>query len=53
MRHAVFILFGNIVPLLALAGALKLATDGRDGWGWFLFVAVISTTSIHYKDDSK
>jgi hypothetical protein len=31
----------NTLAALALAGAAIVAALGHDGWGWFLFVAVL------------
>jgi hypothetical protein len=37
---------------LAIAAAVYLADQGKDGWGWFIFVAVfIGSGSINYKKD--
>ena len=31
----------SIATLAAIAGAVYLASVGKDGWGWLIFLAVI------------
>lgn len=31
----------QIPSMLAIAGAVYLAAQGKDGWGWLLFIAVV------------
>ncbi len=35
-------LFANLFSLLCVIAAACLAAAGADGWGWFLFVGVIT-----------
>lgn len=35
------VIFSNIAAAVAIGGAAFLAYSGTDGWGWFLFVAVL------------
>ena len=34
-------LISNLAALAAVCGAIYLAFLGKDGWGWFLFAAVL------------
>lgn len=31
-----------LAPTVCAAGAALLAYEGKDGWGWFLFAAVLT-----------
>ena len=44
----------TIATIAAIIAALLLAQDGKDGWGWFIFLAVIlgSFSLIEKKHDS-
>lgn len=33
--------FQNILACLCILGAIVLGANGQDGWGWFLFAAVV------------
>jgi hypothetical protein len=45
-------LFRCIVTGLAVAGAIYLASEGKEGWGWMVFLAIcISPGSIKYDED--
>lgn len=32
----------SAVPILCVMGAIIVAATGRDGWGWFLLVALLT-----------
>lgn len=55
MKLTALFLVANLASILCAAAAALLAYSGRDGWGWFLLVAVLMTTSsIKYgKHDDK
>lgn len=36
----------NLVPIAFIACAALLALNGLDGWGWCLFLALITTHSF-------
>lgn len=38
---AVAVIGKSIATLAAIAGAVYLANAGKDGWGWFIFLAVV------------
>jgi hypothetical protein len=39
--------------LAAIAGAIHLADQGKDGWGWMIFLAImIGSFSITYRKDT-
>jgi len=42
------VLFGNVAALLAIGIAGYLAFCGKDGWGWFLFVGVLTIQSFEF-----
>ena len=35
----------NIVPIICVIAAAYIVSIGANGWGWFLFVGAITTTS--------
>lgn len=35
------IVFRLIVAAIFAGGAIYLAIDGKDGWGWFVFAALV------------
>ncbi len=41
----------NLVSLCCVVGAAVVASNGRDGWGWFLFVGAICASSSILKED--
>lgn len=50
MKFIALIIASNIASILAVWCAWQLASDGKDGWGWFLIVALCATTTIRVKD---
>jgi hypothetical protein len=32
----------NIVPIIATIGAIIVAASGHDGWGWLIFLALMT-----------
>lgn len=53
MKDILIILATNISAMLATAFAGLLAYEGKDGWGWFLFVAILLTARFTYKQSEK
>ena len=53
--HTAFVLtiaFKCAVSIAAIAGAVYLASQGHNGWGWLLLVAVLAMPgSIRTNDD--
>lgn len=43
----------NLVALCCVGVAAYLAVNDKEGWGWFLFVAVIAAGSVTFKTTSK
>lgn len=39
-----------VIPLVCVIGAIYLIIQGKDGWGWLLFVAVLFGAGVSYKD---
>lgn len=50
MKWASIWLIASAGCLLCLGVAGWLAIDGKDGWGWFLFVGLLLTPSIERKE---
>lgn len=40
----------NVISLACVGGAIALAVNGRDGWGWFLLVAVLAANTLKIRD---
>ena len=43
----------NLVALARVGGAIFLASNHQDGWGWFLFVGLLCAGSINFRKDDK
>lgn len=41
-----------VATVIVIAFACILAYQGKDGWGWFLFVAVLMGSGISVKEKS-
>lgn len=41
----------SIATLAAIAGAVYLASVGKDGWGWLIFLAIV-LCSFSLKDNA-
>lgn len=52
MRHIFIAALAFAPPIVLSGGAFYLAANGIDGWGWFLFVAVIIGGTFSYKEKS-
>ncbi|EEJ5470881.1 hypothetical protein AU693_003914 [Salmonella enterica subsp. diarizonae] len=46
MKTIVMLALGFSTPIICAIFAGILAFNGKDGWGWFLFVAVLIMCSI-------
>ena len=44
MNPALMMLLSNAVSIASVITAGILAAEGKEGWGWFLFIAVICYT---------
>lgn len=42
-------LVANLASIFCALAALFLAYHGRDGWGWFLFIAVLCHAGVEFK----
>jgi hypothetical protein len=42
MKNALFVLIISLPSITCAVGAILLALNGIAGWGWFLFIALIS-----------
>ena len=52
MRHTVIAALAFTPAIILCAGAVYLAANGIDGWGWRLFVAVVFGGSYSFKEKS-
>lgn len=50
MKDIAFTLITKLPTLCAIIAAAWLAFNGKEGWGWFLFVAVLVTSSVRLDD---
>lgn len=46
-------IFFFILILTSIVAAAIICIEGRPGWGWFLFVAVLMTDNFSYSEKSK
>ena len=45
--YAIYIVMASLSTMAAIAGATFLAYEGKDGWGWLIFLALcIGSMSI-------
>ncbi|MEH4988152.1 hypothetical protein PO461_12040 [Enterobacter asburiae] len=49
MENITIAAFALIAPILCSAAAGILAYQGKDGWGWFLFAAIVLASGISIK----
>lgn len=49
MKETLLLLIANISAMIATVFAGQLAYDGKDGWGWFLFAAIVLSTTLKYE----
>ena len=52
MKEAALFLMANITSALAIIGAVVLAYNGKDGWGWLVFLAAICHVTIKWERKS-
>lgn len=50
MKEVFILFFANLVAITSVGGAIYLAALGITGWGWFLFVAVLTVSGFKYSD---
>lgn len=43
----------NLVSIGCIAAAAWLAVEGKEGWGWFLFGAIICSGSVVFKGEKE
>lgn len=48
MKNLLFTIGVNLVSLACVSAAAYLAIQEKDGWGWFLTVAVIAQSSVKF-----
>lgn len=46
MNNAILLFISNLVSAISAFAAFWLAYHDKDGWGWFLFVAVACESSV-------
>ena len=47
MKHALLLFFSELTSIACVIGATFLALHGIAGWGWFLLIAVMTTTTSY------
>ena len=47
MKNALIILICTLPSIALAVGAILTALSGVGGWGWFLFVAILTNPVIH------
>jgi hypothetical protein len=52
MNPTLLILVSNLASLSCVVGAILLALNGITGWGWFLFIALITIHSYSSSNSS-
>ena len=45
MNPTLLLLISNAVSITSVIGATILAFGGKEGWGWFLLVAILCSTT--------
>jgi hypothetical protein len=50
MNNTFLLLISNAVSIACVIGAVILASKGTDGWGEFLLVALLCTTTLKTTD---
>jgi hypothetical protein len=46
MKTALIILICTLPSIACAVGAILLALNGISGWGWFIFIALISNPAV-------
>ncbi len=41
MTYIVAVIAWAVVEVAAISGAVYLASQGKDGWGWLIFLALV------------
>lgn len=49
----ILVVAANLVSLTFAASALYLAANGKEGWGWFLFCALLAAVCPSKKDEDE
>lgn len=50
MRDIALVIVVKLPTIFAIGAAAWLAFNNKEGWGWFLFVAVLITSSVKIDD---
>jgi hypothetical protein len=50
MKNSLTIIGANLFSIICALAAVYMAVNHIVGWGWFLFVAVITISSFNFKD---
>lgn len=50
MKPLLIALISNATSIACVVGAIILASKDAEGWGWFLFVALLTFTSFSYTE---
>lgn len=51
MKYSYIVIAANVFSIICAIVAAYMALNKIEGWGWFLFVAVICFTSISSKKE--
>ena len=52
MNFAIAAIAANLASIVCVAVSGTLAFHGREGWGWFLFGAVVLSAAVSSKGDA-
>lgn len=50
MKDIIIVALVKLPTLFAIVCSAWLAFNGKEGWGWFLFVAILVTASVKVTD---
>jgi hypothetical protein len=53
MKYVLMEIAANLVSLAFATGAVVMAINGIDGWGWMIVGAIVCAAHVTYKTDDK
>jgi len=51
MKHVMLLLASSIASVICVSGAIWLASESKEGWGWLLFMAFVLSQNLKFKGD--